>query len=319
MNITTYQITDDRRLQLVNTDTDLPSWLTDDTNRWIDLDSFDAEQLEHFLTPLDLPAAVREACRSAPTRPLVISLEDVLFISLPVEIRDKTLRYLSIIVAPTTVITIQYGTASDLGDVGGDQSNLRRLVAANTAGMLHWLLIAVLKKTVNDYYRIRTRTMDMARTLDSDRTTVDARDILDLKRTVTPLGVLFEDQMTCVMELHQSRSETLRLETIHTEVAELLQDLQRGMTIIARLEDRVRDLYQFHLQTLEETTNRRLKVLTVLAAVYLPSTLIAGIYGMNFQYIPILGMRFGYAAALTIMIGLVIGQLWFFHRRGWFR
>ncbi|MEE8153938.1 MAG: CorA family divalent cation transporter [Phycisphaerales bacterium] len=319
MNVTTQQITDDRRLQLVTTPADLSSWLTDDTHRWIDLHWFDTEQLEHFLTPLDLPATVREACRSAPTRPLVISLEDVLFISVPVDIRDKMLRYLSILVAPTTVITIQYGTATSLQDVGADQSNIRRLVAAYTAGMLHWLLVAVLKETVNDYYRIRTRTIDMARTLDRDPTTIDAGDILDLKRTVTPLGVLFEDQMTCVLELHQSRSETLRLKTIHAEVTELLQDLQRGMTIIARLEDRVRDLYQFHLQTLEETTNRRLKVLTVLSAIYLPSTLIAGIYGMNFQYIPVLGMRFGYAMALTLMIGLVIGQLWFFHRRGWFR
>lgn len=275
MNVTTHQITDDRRLQLVTTPADLSSWLTDDTHRWIDLHSFDTEQLEHFLTPLDLPATVREACRSAPTRPLVISLEDVLFISVPVEIRDKTLRYLSIIVAPTTVITIQYGTATSLLDVGADQSNIRRLVASNTAGMLHWLLVAVLKETVNDYYRIRTRTIDMARTLDRDPTTIDAGDILDLKRTVTPLGVLFEDQMTCVLELHQSRSETLRLKTIHAEVTELLHDLQRGMTIIARLEDRVRDLYQFHLQTLEETTNRRLKILTVLSAIYLPSTLIA--------------------------------------------
>lgn len=319
MNITTFQITDDRRLQLVDTDADLPSWLTDDTNRWIDLHSFEAEQLEHFLAPLDLPATVREACRSAPTRPLVISLEEVLFISVPVEIRDKMLLYLSIIVAPTTVITVQHGTVTNLQDIGTDQSNIRRLVAANTAGMLHWILIAVLKETIKDYYRIRTRIIDMARTLDHDPTTVDAGDILDLKRSVTPLGVLFEDQMTCVLELHQGRSETLRLKTIHDEVAELLQDLQRGMTIIARLEDRVRDLYQFHHQTLEETTNRRLKVLTVLSAVYLPSTLIAGIYGMNFQYIPILGMRFGYALALTIMIGLVIGQLWFFQRRGWFR
>ena len=319
MNVTTHQITDDRRLQLVDTDADLPSWLTDDTNRWIDLHLFDAEQLEHFLAPLDLPATVREACRSAPTRPLVISLEDVLFLSVPIEIRDKTLRYLSIIVAPTTVITIQHGPETSPQDIGTDQSNIRRLVAANTAGMLHWLLLAVLTETVNDYYRIRSQTIDMARTLDHDRTAVDASDILDLKRSVTPLGVLFEDQMTCVLELHQSRSETLRLETIHAEVAELLQDLQRGMTIIARLEDRVRDLYQFHLQTLEETTNRRLKILTVLSAIYLPSTLIAGIYGMNFQYMPVLGMRFGYALALTIMIGLVIGQLWFFQRRGWFR
>ncbi len=125
MNITTFQITDDRRLQLVTTDGDLPSWLTDDTNRWIDLHSFDAEQLEHFLAPLDLPVAVREACRSAPTRPLVISLEDVLFMSVPVEIRDKTLRYFSIIVAPTTVITIQYGTATSLQDVG-PRSDYRR-------------------------------------------------------------------------------------------------------------------------------------------------------------------------------------------------
>jgi magnesium transporter len=85
------------------------------------------------------------------------------------------------------------------------------------------------------------------------------------------------------------------------------------------MESRLRDLRQHQLQCLQESTNRRLNVLTILSAVYLPATLIAGIYGMNFDNIPITQVPFGYFLVLAIMVAVVAGQLWYFRRRGWFR
>ena len=70
---------------------------------------------------------------------------------------------------------------------------------------------------------------------------------------------------------------------------------------------------------LQESTNRRLNVLAVLSAIYLPSTLIAGIYGMNFGDIPITEIPSGYLIVLSMMIALVVGQLVFFWYRGWLK
>ena len=57
----------------------------------------------------------------------------------------------------------------------------------------------------------------------------------------------------------------------------------------------------------------------ILSAICMPLTLIAGIYGMNFNRMPELKATWGYPATLIAMALIVIGQLWFFYKRGWFR
>jgi magnesium transporter len=89
--------------------------------------------------------------------------------------------------------------------------------------------------------------------------------------------------------------------------------------MVARMEERIRGLRQSSLSYLQEATNRRLNILAVLSVIYLPSTLIVGIYGMNFDNIPITRMPYGYFVVLALMIGLVVGQMWLFYRRGWLR
>lgn len=77
----------------------------------------------------------------------------------------------------------------------------------------------------------------------------------------------------------------------------------------------MREQYGLHQQ---DRTNRRLAVLTVLSAIFLPLTLIAGIYGMNFEVMPELGYRYAYPLAIAAMLGLGIGMVAFFRFRGWF-
>jgi magnesium transporter len=69
---------------------------------------------------------------------------------------------------------------------------------------------------------------------------------------------------------------------------------------------------------LQDRTSRRLAVLTVLSAVFLPLTLLAGIYGMNFQVMPELTYPWGYPAVLTLMVAIGVGMILFFRSRGWF-
>lgn len=75
-----------------------------------------------------------------------------------------------------------------------------------------------------------------------------------------------------------------------------------------------RDIY---LNSLSQSTNEVMKVLTVVATIFIPLTFVAGIYGMNFAYMPELGWRYGYPAVLAVMTVLAGGMLAFFHDRGY--
>ena len=89
--------------------------------------------------------------------------------------------------------------------------------------------------------------------------------------------------------------------------------------MVSRLEDRIRDLRQSQANLMQEATNRRLNILAVLSSIYMPATLIAGIYSMNFIDIPIQQLSYGYLLVMLLMCALVAGQMLFFWKRGWFK
>ena len=63
--------------------------------------------------------------------------------------------------------------------------------------------------------------------------------------------------------------------------------------------------------------NAIIKIVSVVAVLIMPPTLVASIYGMNFDVMPELGWRFGYPMALTAMVVAAALPYWYFKRRGW--
>jgi magnesium transporter len=74
------------------------------------------------------------------------------------------------------------------------------------------------------------------------------------------------------------------------------------------------DLY---LSSVSNRMNEVMKVLTIIATLFIPLTFIAGIYGMNFDYMPELDWRYGYPAVLAVMALVVVAMLYYFRRRDW--
>lgn len=86
----------------------------------------------------------------------------------------------------------------------------------------------------------------------------------------------------------------------------------------------VASAYELHLSQLShalavaaQRTNEVVQRLTVVTSVFLPLTLIAGVYGMNFRYMPELQWRLGYPFALGLMALTAMGMVLYFRRRGW--
>jgi magnesium transporter len=76
----------------------------------------------------------------------------------------------------------------------------------------------------------------------------------------------------------------------------------------------LRDLIQSHLA---ERQNRIMTVLTVITSIFLPLTLIAGWYGMNFRYMPELDWRWSYPAVLVVSVLIVVFCLVLFKKKKW--
>jgi magnesium transporter len=63
--------------------------------------------------------------------------------------------------------------------------------------------------------------------------------------------------------------------------------------------------------------NEIMKVLTIISTIFIPLTFIAGIYGMNFEYMPELGVPWAYPAVWVVMIAIAGGMLVFFRKKKW--
>jgi len=84
-----------------------------------------------------------------------------------------------------------------------------------------------------------------------------------------------------------------------------------------RLEKHIVDLRERAEQHEHTLMNRRLGVLTVLSAIFLPLTLLTGIWGMNFSSMPELQEPYSYPLALMFMLSLALFMIYYFRRGGW--
>ena len=99
------------------------------------------------------------------------------------------------------------------------------------------------------------------------------------------------------------------------------RDIYDHLARLADLADSMRDLatstIETHLALVNNRMNEVMKVLTVFAAIFIPLTFLAGVYGMNFEYMPELSSHWSYPMIWVVFISIVVGMLWYFRRRRW--
>ena len=97
------------------------------------------------------------------------------------------------------------------------------------------------------------------------------------------------------------------------EIASFMR-LQDRVTSLREYVAQLRDLIQARLDVKQ---NKIMTVLTVITSIFLPLTLIAGWYGMNFKYMPELEWRWSYPAVIVISAVIVVVCLWWFKKKKW--
>jgi magnesium transporter len=86
---------------------------------------------------------------------------------------------------------------------------------------------------------------------------------------------------------------------------------------VEALRDMVSGLMDIYLSSVSNKMNEVMKVLTIIATIFIPLTFLAGVYGMNFHYMPELSWKWAYPVILSVMFIIGTGMYFFFKKKKW--
>ncbi len=126
-----------------------------------------------------------------------------------------------------------------------------------------------------------------------------------------------------VMDTRRAVSFMMRSKMLNAEQFEdarqILRDIESLDNHTAFLFDKINFLMDATVGFININQNKIIKIFSVASVALLPPTLIASVYGMNFQYMPELQWTYGYAYGIALMVASAVGPMWYFRKRGWLK
>jgi len=135
------------------------------------------------------------------------------------------------------------------------------------------------------------------------------REMITLRRSIWPLREL-------VSGLQRSESPWIA-ESTRIYLRDIYDHTIQIIDTIESFRDMVSGMLDIYLSSISNRMNAVMKVLTIIATLFIPLTFIAGVYGMNFEHMPELEWRYGYAVVWGVMICVAAIMLMYFRRRKW--
>ncbi|MBB3195900.1 CorA family divalent cation transporter [Roseateles terrae] len=190
------------------------------------------------------------------------------------------------------------------------------------------LMLRMVNHMVDSYLDLRrllTRDLTTLQQLLLDRRSHfrDWNVVLVARDTLSRLEDICEDQRSAVQEWIDalgewpmgSLQEERERELLRVRSRDVLEHVERVLTHVRRLETSAETSVQMHFSLTGERTNNIMRTLTVLTAIFLPLNLITGVFGMNFDNLPLIHQATGFWVAVSLMGALAIGLGAFFWRK----
>lgn len=185
------------------------------------------------------------------------------------------------------------------------------------------LMLRMANQVVDGYLNLRRHLTRQHAALqealiDTRRPFEDWSRLLTARDTLLRLEDLCEDQQSAVQEWLDALAEWPQgegppeQEALRVRGRDLLEHIARVLSHVRRLASSTESAVQMHYAALSHRTNNIMRVLTALTAVFLPLNLITGIFGMNFDALPLIHNALGVWIALGLMTFVGLGLFWWF-------
>ena len=136
------------------------------------------------------------------------------------------------------------------------------------------------------------------------------RELIYMRKQVWPLREMINTVLRG--ELSLVREETIMFfKDVYDHTIQIIDTIESYRDVLSGMLD-------LYLSTISNRMNEVMKVLTIIATIFIPVTFVAGIYGMNFKYMPELEWKWGYLAVWGIIVTIVLVMIGYFRRKKWF-
>jgi magnesium transporter len=290
---------------------------------WINIDGIhDISVVETVGRIFGIHTLVQEDIVNPNQRPKVEEYDGYLFMIVKMLYEEQTSHILrteqvSIIVTPKTVISFQETEGDVFHSVRERLRNGKGIVRQRGSDYLAYCLVDAI---VDHYFQIMENLEDRIQPLEEDVVS-DPRpqvlqgihdlksDLVFLRRSLWPLREM-------LTRLDRDGLPLIRDDTrpffrdVHDHTIQIIELLESFQEIVSGMMD-------IYMTSISNRMNNIMKVLTIIATIFIPLTFIVGVYGMNFRYMPELAWRWGYPAVWGLMILVFIGMIIFFKRKKW--
>jgi len=293
------------------------------TVTWINIDGIhEVDIVEKLGKQFELHPLILEDILDTDQRPKFEDFEKYLFIVLKMlsygdENREVEEEQISLVLGENFVISFQ----ERIGDVFEPIRDRIR----NSKGRIRkmgsdYLCYSLIDAVVDNYFSILEKIGEKIESMEEKLVSAPTQktlqqihklkgEMISLRKSVWPLREL-------INSLQRSESSLIR-KTTGIYLRDTYDHTIQVIDTVESFRDVVSSMLDIYLSSVSNSMNAVMKVLTIIATIFIPLTFIAGIYGMNFKYMPELEWRWTYPFILAVMIIVAVGMLIYFRKKKW--
>jgi magnesium transporter len=290
---------------------------------WVNIDGIhQVDIIERIGTHWGLHPLTLEDILNTDQRPKMEDFEEYLYLVLKMLSYDEGARNLcmeqvSIVLGQSFVISFQESEGDVFEPVRSRLRNGRGRIRKMGSD---YLAYAITDAIVDDYFLVLEKIGEDIESLEDELVrnpgseTVQAihnvkRKLIFLRKSVWPLR-------EAVLRLEKEETSLIQERTV-VYLRDVYDHTIQVIDTIETFRDMVSGMLDVYLSSVSNKMNEVMKVLTIIATIFIPLTFIAGIYGMNFEYMPELKWHSAYGIVWIIMIVIALSMLFFFRKRKW--
>jgi magnesium transporter len=293
------------------------------TVTWINIDGLhDIELVEKLGKHFGIHPLVLEDIVSVGQRPKMEEFDNFIFVILRMlsyddESNELHSEQISLLFGKNYVISFQEQEGDVFDPVRQRIRGQKGRIVKDGADYLAYALLDII---VDNYFAILERVGDSVETMDEaivERPSPETlqqiqsmkREMIFLRKSVWPLREVISGLERLESKLIK-KSTGIYLRDVYDHTIQVIDTIEA-------LRDMISGILDIYMSSVSNKMNEVMKVLTIIATIFIPLTFIAGIYGMNFEFMPELKIYWAYPIVWMVMIVIAIVMLGFFRRKRW--
>jgi len=293
------------------------------TVTWVNIDGLhDVDVIEKIGNYFEVHPLILEDILNTDQRPKMENFDKYFFFIVKMLYFDEKLQevhteQVSLILGENFVISFQ----ESIGDVFDSiRERIRNSKGRIRSRGTDYLIYALLDAIVDNYFiileKIGENVESMEEDLISNPTPSTLQDIYNLKREMIYLRKSVWPLREVISGLQREESALIQ-ESTDIYLRDLYDHTIQVIDTVETFRDMVSGMLDMYMSSVSNKMNEVMKVLTIFAAIFIPLTFVAGIYGMNFDIMPELHWQWGYLMVWIIIICVTLSMLIYFKRKKW--